>query len=449
MYHYGFKMLKFISLTYSGEGADECYDPRGPSRMGIAMSAREGENFFFNSVGDGIRISTLRNLDQPWICCRINDSTHLDATVISMGVEPVLGVDDSVKYISFQAKRVTGELVAHSLNNKLFKLSKHFGMITLFDFYEFPNYSSSNPVHWLTGIKAPGNLSGDQNLGGEEIYSYGPGDVFHTDLGENGSNFSGDETKSVIRILDSLWNRNKDTVTFRMSRYNDYYQGGWHYSYYKDTVLLSYAIPSRGIDHLPEQSIFSYDTNGILKYVSSYEQLRGSGYNSRWIKNTRYVSYKPCSFCADTLVGIQYSAGGSVGGKIYYISGCGGPYYDYSGKTFTNFYKLVYFKKGAETWGTPFDTTNWILPYSIPDFKQVAISVYPNPSTGLVNIEIPEAEKAEFRMEIFSLTGIKISEMKICESKFAFDISNYSKGMYFMKIFKGNLEVCQRKMIKL
>jgi len=108
----------------------------------------------------------------------------------------------------------------------------------------------------------------------------------------------------------------------------------------------------------------------------------------------------------------------------------------------------VYFKKGAETWGTPFDTTNWILPYLIPDFRQVAISVYPNPSTGLVNIEIPEAEKADFRMEIFSLTGIKITEMKICESKFAFDITNYSNGMYFLKLYKDNLQLGQQKLIR-
>lgn len=466
MYHYGFKMPRFFSKNYSEPlNIDYCYDPRGPSRMGFAMSARDGENFFFNSIFDGIRISTLRNIDQPWICCRINDSTHLDATVISMNVEPVLGVDDSVKYISFQAKRNTGELITHPLNNRLFKLSKHFGMITLFDFYEFPNYSSNYPVHWLTGIKASGNESGDQNLTAEEIYSYGPGDVFHTYLGGTYAPSAPEERKSVVQILDTLWNAKRDTVTFRMSRYYDYCGGNGsntHY-YHKDTVQTSYALHSEGFDHLSEQSIFSHDTNGVLKYVTSYTQFRGSNnnlvydylgsdYNLRWIK-VKNRDYEPCSFCADTLVGILYHQGSGIYGNNYYISGCGGPYYiysstDYSHKTRTIFYKLVYFKKGDETWGTPLDTTNWKLPNLIPEFKQIDISVYPNPSTGLVIIKIPEVEKADFRLEIFSITGIKINEMKIRESKFAFDISNYSKGMYFLKLYKNNLQLGQQKLMR-
>jgi len=312
MYHYGFKMLRFFSKTLNIviPAYDYCYDPRGPSRMGFAISAREGENFFFNSVGDGIRISTLSNLDQPWICCRINDSTLLHSTVTSMDVEPVLGVIDSVKYISFQAKRITGELVSHPLNNMVFVLSKHFGMITLFDFYQFPNYSSNNPVHWLTGIKAPGNQSGDQNLTAEEIYSYGPGDIFHTDLGGTGSTYSGGETKSVIRILDTLWNSTRDTVTFRMSRYNHYSNWSYHH-YYKDTVIISYAIHSGRFNNFPEQTIFSHDTNGMLNSVTSYQQLRGSGYNSRWIKSYNSSNiFQPCSYSADTLLGKRSQPGG-------------------------------------------------------------------------------------------------------------------------------------------
>ncbi len=178
-YHYGYRTTRLYSLTIGSYYENfYCYDPNGASRMSIAMSALGGENFFFNSAGDGIRISTLSQLDQPWICCRINDTTHLYASVTSEAIEPVLGVDDSVKYISFQAKRNTGELVTHPFNNKLFKLSKHFGMITLFDFYEFPNYTSNNPVHWLRGSSVSGNEIGDQNLSYKEIFSFNPGDVF-------------------------------------------------------------------------------------------------------------------------------------------------------------------------------------------------------------------------------------------------------------------------------
>ena len=456
-YHYGYRSTRLERKTSYMYGYKYCVDPYGASRMSIAMSALGGENFFFNSAGDGVRISTLSHLDQPWICCRINDTTHLYASVTSEAIEPVLGVDDSVKIISFQAKRINGELVAHPLNNMLFKLSKHFGMITLFDFYEFPNYTSDNPVHCLKGISVPGNERGDQNLIYKGIFSFNPGDEFHTYETFGVSVFNAGTEKYVIKVIDLLWNSNMDTVTYRMSRFRDYWCGydDIPHSYSKDTVFRSYPIYSdncTGTDNFPEQPIFC-NTNGYL-LVKYFTQYRSSEYNSRWIKYTgNKYSYGRCSYCADTLVGNTVTP--FYRSSEFYIEGCGGPYtYSqsideyYPNHGSSSVHDLVYFKKGSEIWGNPFDTTKWVKPNSINEAVKVRLILYPNPSNDLVTLEIPGSDNPDYRLEIFSLSGIKISEMNFTDSKFTFNISDYQTGMYFLKLYKGNSQLGQEKLIK-
>ena len=466
-YHNGFHKFRILSITYNGPYDDICADGRGASRMGVAMSALEGENFFFNSAGDGIRISTLRQPGEPWICCRINDSTHLYATVESVGVEEVLGETDSVKYISFQAKRIAGDPVAHPLNSQLFKLSKHFGMLTLYDFYYFPDYSVDYPlfvpVHLLAGISEPGHKTGSQNITQRDIFSFAPDDEFHTFKVENKNNhFNGVETKVVSRVLDSVWNSTGDTVTYLIKWCKNYWIGypdqPHHYSEGIDTI--SYAVFSNdciGLDYFPEQAIRCYEASGALKSIHSFSQIKNATYNSRWIKYEQ-GPFTPVSYCADSLVGLKetYHPYASIipVGYYYYIEGCGGPYYgggtydpvSHSSSSFSK--SLVYFKKGSETWGTSLDTTNWEDLYAIPDTFHVRLILYPNPSNDLVTLEIPDLEKPDYRLEIFSLSGIKISEMNFTDSKFIFSISDYRQGMYFLKLYNGNLQLGQEKLIK-
>jgi len=461
-YHYGFHQIRQISDTNNyPNGYESCYDAYGPSRMGVAMSALGGENFFFNSAGQGIRISTLRLPGQPWICCGLSDTSLLYATVTSMDVETILGEPDSVKYISFQAKSNAGTLLPHPMNSQVFVLSKHFGIITLYDFYSFPDYSvgySLNiPVHLLAGIESDVSRKGDYNLNLKEVYMLAPGDIFHTVEGGSDPHYSPPKTEAISIVIDSVWNPNHNSITYTFSRFYHYFNGqpdGVHI-YAKDTVSFSYSIFSdacSGFDNFPEQTGFCYDTSGTLKSVSSFSQYRGGSYNSRRVKY-KENSYKPYSFCSDTLVGLHGSYGESSYSSEYYIEGCGGKYYYYSytnsyHDTHASYYNLVYFKKGSETWGTALDTTNWIIPHAIPDTEQVRLILYPNPSNDLVTLEIPGSENPDYRLEIFSLSGIKISEMKVTESKFTFNISDYRKGMYFLRMYKENLQVGQQKLVK-
>jgi len=355
-YYYGFRTNRLTSKTYvNGTWLTEyCNDPYGPSRLGSAMSAGEAGNFFFNSAGDAIRICTLKQPGQAWICCRISDSSHLEAEVSATGVENVLGRMDSIKTISFQAKLNSGEMIDHPLNNKLFQISKRSGMLTLYDFYSFPAYdSASSGVHILSGIESPSFTAGDQNLTNRFIYAFAPGDVFHTRyLDWNGPHSSPPTTLIIHRVLDSSWNKAGDTVTYRISRFTDDWRGfsDFEHVYTKDTVVESYAVHSSactGTDNFPEQTIFCRDGTGALKTVNSLTQYRGAAYNSCWVKKEAN-DFSTCAFCNDTLVGLAVTARDFHYWSSWFTEGCGGPYFstyytDWYADTYSASYSLVYF----------------------------------------------------------------------------------------------------------
>jgi hypothetical protein len=60
------------------------------------------------------------------------------------------------------------------------------------------------------------------------------------------------------------------------------------------------------------------------------------------------------------------------------------------------------------------------------------ISIYPNPTNGNFTIEIDNTKNAS--IEIFNISGQLFLQNLLVENTTQFDLSNYSNGMYFVKI---------------
>jgi len=457
--YYGFRIKRTMSDTITFPFEYYCVDPFGPSRMSIALSVGEAGNFFYNSTGDGIRFRTDLPINVPWICCRITDSTRLDATVTQATIDSVLGVADSVKYISLQARRITGEPINHPLNNQVFKVSKHFGMITLFDFYRFPEYDTlSIPVHNLIGYATPTSKVGDQNLTSKQIYSMSPGDEFHIlYMSLSGPHGSSAQLNTVKVVLDSTWSPYGDTVLYTCRRLMDYWLGTGYdpHHYTSDTITELWTFPSSdciGLDNEPDQTVFCPELQSF-DYVISYSQYRSSEYNYRWVKKPS-VKYLPSSLCADTLCGYVYDYF-AINSSSYFIEGCGSGYYmnrwtDFYGDTYMTYNLLKYFRKGNETWGTPFDTTGW----NITNLKNEISCwdkqfwIYPNPANDIITIKLPWNRNGKFHIEIVSLEGSLIEKHTILKEKPSISISRYSRGMYILKLYDEKELLGQKKFIK-
>ena len=65
------------------------------------------------------------------------------------------------------------------------------------------------------------------------------------------------------------------------------------------------------------------------------------------------------------------------------------------------------------------------------------LSVFPNPTNGLINIEL-NSNKPYFEIEVFSLLGELIYVNKVNGSKLTFNLAQYPKGMYLVKIKQDN-----------
>ncbi|MDT8413619.1 MAG: T9SS type A sorting domain-containing protein [Vicingaceae bacterium] len=63
--------------------------------------------------------------------------------------------------------------------------------------------------------------------------------------------------------------------------------------------------------------------------------------------------------------------------------------------------------------------------------------IFPNPTNGLINIEL-NSDKPYFEIEVFSLLGELVYVNKVNSSKLTFDLSQYPKGMYLVKIKQDN-----------
>jgi carboxypeptidase T len=76
------------------------------------------------------------------------------------------------------------------------------------------------------------------------------------------------------------------------------------------------------------------------------------------------------------------------------------------------------------------------------DVNEDFVSVYPNPATDFVNINI--GDNNEMDMELYNYLGSMIYSKKITNSLTNINFKNYSKGVYFIRLFNENQTVVRR-----
>ncbi len=87
--------------------------------------------------------------------------------------------------------------------------------------------------------------------------------------------------------------------------------------------------------------------------------------------------------------------------------------------------------------GTGFQSNNYQIPQNIScpvplniaSFKKNDITIYPNPTTNILNIKTDEI--TNFNIELYDILGKQISNYK---NQKTIDISNLTEGMYFIKV---------------
>ena len=70
----------------------------------------------------------------------------------------------------------------------------------------------------------------------------------------------------------------------------------------------------------------------------------------------------------------------------------------------------------------------------INEHRNSAFSVYPNPASTLLTIDLTNINSVEKQVEIYSVDGKKIAETGTRENKINLNVQNYTSGVYFIKV---------------
>ena len=74
------------------------------------------------------------------------------------------------------------------------------------------------------------------------------------------------------------------------------------------------------------------------------------------------------------------------------------------------------------------------------------LTLFPNPSNGLFNLVVNDYEHTEY--EIYNSVGQKIHTYILCDKKTTVDLSQFTSGVYLIRLIKNNQSIYQARIIK-
>jgi len=413
-----------------------CFSPSGSSWLGGKIIIKSnGQNLFFNKNSDTVFINTNALLNEVWIAFQIPGSMIVTAQVAEVDTLSFLGLNDSVKYISFQVYNQDMTPVNHVLNTYEIVLSKNYGMVKTLNFYHFPDIEVCDfdcqylNEFYIAGMSNP--FAGINNFTSLDIFNFQAGDELHIGEGYS-SEFSWDSyTREMIyRYLerydygDSIYY----DVEITVAAWN-YSEGETTYSFYVDTIVEMNYLNSL-LSCFPDEA-FSDGYQMSAPMMVSEPRLAK-------VDNTAYGFIFNGENCWSPLM-----ADGFLPLKYYYY-GLGGPYYSetsgFMGDSGSR--TLVYYKIGEETWGTPL-----VLSGLNTETKESQFMVYPNPAKDEISFTIPAGTNNCF-VEIFNVIGVKLLSQKMFEGNNSIDINSLPFGVYFYQIKSSNEVLKNGKFVK-
>ncbi|MCF8294176.1 MAG: T9SS type A sorting domain-containing protein [Chitinophagaceae bacterium] len=89
------------------------------------------------------------------------------------------------------------------------------------------------------------------------------------------------------------------------------------------------------------------------------------------------------------------------------------------------------------------DVTNTV---GIDDIEPTTASVYPNPSSDVINISLNKGQL--LKIELFSMTGSLIFKKDLNSQTYALNIGDYPSGVYLVRVFNQNNDIVNTKILK-
>jgi len=423
----------------------DCYSITSGSWLSKYVALNEDENtIFVNGKNQQILIKNQGILNEIWNVFE-NENIKVKGEITSIDLKSVLGVEDSVKTISFSVYNHNDEPVNHVLNQVTIEVSKHLGLVKTVNFYYF-EHAMDHYSHFddfkLIGVNEP--QLGFQNVNlKEQYYDFQVGDELHIwHLSATMPTTANYENKIIHKYLSRT--DYQDSIVYYYER---------KMSKYTLTVIdgTVYENTTGSRDTLKQKIVkgILFDTEPNEPYLPSEMVSTAKVINVPITKMYIFTYDVAHSYWNEDCLGPIF-VDACATPPTYYL-GLGGPYYPYCNLWSNEYvYELVYYKKGNTEWGTPY-------PYNLSvseHKKENAFNVFPNPTTGVLRIR--NEELGIRNVDVFDVSGRNLkskivnlkSEIVNLKSEIIIDISNLNSGIYFVKI-STETGIQTQKIIKL
>lgn len=393
-------------------------------------------NSFYNKAKQEIIINTAAGLNETWqMYYSTSDNIRIIAEIVVVDTLWFAGICDSVKTIKIHVYNNEGNLIENPFQNSLLHISKNYGMLSAFNFYEFPwgcivggnydyLYSITDSLQFI-GMNNP--ELGWQNLTAGNIFDWQPGWEFHTTEGTtttHGEYPWYDYTENIIRTVLSR-NLENDTLVYSIDRcyyrYTDAY-GTITEDRFRDTITEKYTLHN-SMNLLPGES-FGFD-DMVQYYRKTRYTIRESG-------NMFY-----CNDNCDTLI------------PVFYDGACFNTYHERLGVTFKceggfaqpDSIGFCYYKRGDDVWGVPFVCSTLL---SVPGNSVLSekIQLFPNPVEEVTNITVQTNDV----LEIFDTSGQRLMVVNLVSGDNLVNVAHLHPGLYLFR--SKNSGVCIKVIVK-
>lgn len=394
----------------------------------------DGTDIFFNRFHDSIFIQTQANLNDSWIFYQNSNGSYFEASVSSIVNDNFLGLTDSIKTITLQAKDSSGNNIASPYDTLNIRISKNYGLIEAFNIFRFPYGTTAGEYIWSETFKPINILGlpqynvGIKNLTIRDVFDYEIGDEYHwkEKSGPPQGNGQFAEVYDIITINNKSFSSNGDTVYYDIylkqyvfGRSVDFSLPDYIYSFdtlYIGNKTIAYYIANSKIDTYP----LHYDTDSVITWIQSEDGNRKTivyGDNPTW-------NVGGCN-----ITEIRFA------GTATYHKGLGITYEE-GGVNFPSLQrKFVYYNKNGTPWGTPLniDSLSIVSTKSIVQ-NDLNLKVFPNPTSDLLNFQFDEPiDNSEIR--IYSTIGQLMETQNVINSNIQFNVSDWNEGVYFYGVY--------------
>jgi hypothetical protein len=403
-----------------------------------------GDYLFFTINNDTVLVKSQASVGTTWQFGKLENNTLIvEANVLSIQSKPIFNVVDNVKMISLTVKDNLGNTVSHSLNNETIELSENYGILKSPNFLYFGTDTA--------GLEMVGHsaLNGDfRDIKWADIYNFEVGDIFHVLY--NWTPAPDVETSIFYKRTVTDKQLTSDAVIYSITERRIAINDNLGVIDTSNTTLNkteTYPLTHPSDDIAFQSSYLFYENTGWgMSDSYSLDHYRYGFYNmDNQLINNRIVKTAVYNYALYTRYDTCSPISTAALNEEEYIEGAGGPY-DKGWGVGGSSYRLKYYKKGSETWGTPY---NFDL---LSNTKEVIsaiqpIQITPNPATHQATIEMEEAMRNGY-LTVFDMTGKVVYEASLSnENTVDLSVRDWMSGVYLIRIV-GEERVWSGKLVK-